>query len=102
MKQYLLTWYGLTDLRAALGLEATEGPILSALKTGKFTDVVILAYTNAGKDKNAFTDDFRFKWEKWKAAWNRSADSRNYCIDVRNAFVAAILCDGELTILNRE
>ena len=31
-----------------------------------------------------------------------TTDSRNYCIDVRNASVAAILCDGELTILNRE
>ena len=33
---------------------------------------------------------------------NCTTGSRNYCIDVRNASVAAILCDGELTILNRE
>ncbi len=66
MKHYLLTWYGITDLRAALGLETTDGPILSALKTGNFTHVVILAYTNPGKNQNAFTNDLRAKWEKWK------------------------------------
>ena len=49
MKQYLLTWYGMTDLRAALQLEATDGPVLSALKTGEYTDVVILAYTDPAK-----------------------------------------------------
>lgn len=37
VKRYLLTWYGITDLRAALGVEATDGPILSALKTGRYT-----------------------------------------------------------------
>jgi hypothetical protein len=26
MKHYLLTWYGMTDLRAALGVEDTQGP----------------------------------------------------------------------------
>jgi hypothetical protein len=31
MKQYLLTWYGITDLRAALGLDPTDGPILLSL-----------------------------------------------------------------------
>jgi hypothetical protein len=66
MKHYLLTWYGITDLRAALGLESTDGPILSALKTGQFTDVVILAYTNPGKDKSAFSGDLYAKWKKWR------------------------------------
>ena len=68
MKHYLLTWYGLTDLRAALGLETTDGPILSALKTGKFTDVVILAYTSLGKDSIVFENPLRAKWEKWRSA----------------------------------
>jgi len=68
MKHYLLTWYGITDLRAALGLEPTEGPILCALKAGKFTDVVILAYTKPGKSANGFTADVRTKWEKWRTA----------------------------------
>lgn len=68
MKHYLLTWYGITDLRAALGLEATDGPVLSALKTGKYTDVVILAYTNSGKSPHGFTDEIRKKWEKWRTS----------------------------------
>ena len=42
MKHYLLTWYGMTDLRAALSLEDTDGPVLSALRTGEYSDVVIL------------------------------------------------------------
>ncbi len=29
-------------------------------------------------------------------------DSRNYCLDVKNASAAAILCGGRVTILNRE
>lgn len=49
MKHFLLTWYGMTDLRAALGLETTDGPVLSALKTGEYTDTVILAYTDPAK-----------------------------------------------------
>ncbi len=68
MKHYLLTWYGITDLRAALGLEPTDGPVLSALKTQKFTDVIILAYTNPGKSQQGFTDEARAKWEKWRTA----------------------------------
>lgn len=31
-----------------------------------------------------------------------TAESSNFCIDVRNASAAAILCDGKLTILNKE
>jgi hypothetical protein len=31
-----------------------------------------------------------------------TADSQNYCIDVRNASVAAMLFDGKLTILNKD
>lgn len=49
MRHYLLTWYGMTDLRAALELEATDGPVLSALKTGEYSDAVVLAYTDAAK-----------------------------------------------------
>lgn len=68
MKHYLLTWYGITDLRAALGLEPTDGPILSALKTKNYTDVVILAYTNPLKSSSGFTDEIRADWEKWRTA----------------------------------
>lgn len=66
MKHYLFTWYGITDLRAALGLELTDGPILSALKAHTFTDVVILAYTNPAKDQNGFTSELRANWEELK------------------------------------
>ena len=48
-KQYLLTWYGITDLRAALGFETGNGPVLGALKSGDFSEVVILAYSVPGK-----------------------------------------------------
>jgi hypothetical protein len=49
MNNYLLSWYGITDLRAALGLESSDGPLLSALKTNEYTDLVLLAYTDASK-----------------------------------------------------
>ncbi len=44
-----MTWYGITDLRASLGLEFSKGPILSALLAEEYTDIFILGYTN--KDK---------------------------------------------------
>src|SRR3954452_3686500 len=65
MKHYLLTWYGVTDLRAALGFEDTAGPVLSALKAGEFTDVVILAYTDAERNQDAFIGALREQWEEW-------------------------------------
>jgi hypothetical protein len=68
MKDYLLTWYGLTDLRAALGLDDTEGPVLSALKTGDYSNVVILAYTNPDKEQLGFDSTLRDEWEKWRTA----------------------------------
>ena len=70
MKHYLLTWYGMTDLRAALGVEDTDGPVLSALKTGDYSDVVILAYTNPAKDQHAFAGALRERWEAWARAPN--------------------------------
>jgi hypothetical protein len=50
MKKYLLTWYGITDLNAALGFEEHGGPILGALRNGQYTDVLILAYTDPSKE----------------------------------------------------
>ena len=67
MKHYLLTWYGMTDLRAALGLEDTDGPVLSALKTGDYSNAVILAYINPDKDSSAFAGELRVQWEAWVA-----------------------------------
>lgn len=65
MKHYLLTWYGLTDFRAALGVEATVGPVLSALKTGDYSDAVILAYTDPNKGHGDFDATTRERWQAW-------------------------------------
>jgi len=52
MKKYLLTWYGITDFRASLGLEHSTGPVLGALLAEDYTYVVLLGYTNPEKTKN--------------------------------------------------
>lgn len=49
MKKILITWYGITDLRASLGLESSDGPILSIIKDGNYTDAVILGYVDKNK-----------------------------------------------------
>lgn len=64
MKKYLLTWYGITDFRASLGLEKisgqTTGPVLGALLAEDYTDVVILCFTHPDKTENN-TDEFQQK-----------------------------------------
>ncbi len=50
MKKILMTWYGITDLKASLGLEYSQGPILSALLAEEYSDVLILGYTNNEKN----------------------------------------------------
>lgn len=45
MRKFLLTWYGITDFRASLGLENPEGPIAAALAAEPYSDVMILCYT---------------------------------------------------------
>ncbi len=52
MKKFLLTWYGITDFRASLGFENTDGPIASALEGESYSDVVILGYTRVDNDSN--------------------------------------------------
>ena len=52
MKKFLLTWYGITDFRASLGFENTDGPIASALAGESYSDVVILGYTRADNDSS--------------------------------------------------
>lgn len=49
VSNYLLTWYGITDLRASLGFEQSDGPVLAALNTREFTHVLVLAYTDPTK-----------------------------------------------------
>lgn len=50
MRKFLLTWYGITDFRASLGFENTDGPIAAALAAEVYSDVVILCYTRADND----------------------------------------------------
>lgn len=50
MKKFLLTWYGITDFRASLGFENSDGPIAAALAAEAYSDVVILCYTRADND----------------------------------------------------
>ena len=57
MKKYLLTWYGITDLRASAGLEKSAGPILSALQAEEYSEVIILGYTAPEKINNAENSD---------------------------------------------
>jgi hypothetical protein len=52
MKKIILTWYGMTDFRASLGLEQTTGPVLGALLAEDYTDVVILGFTHPDKTEN--------------------------------------------------
>jgi hypothetical protein len=60
MKKYLMTWYGMTDFRASLGLEQTTGPVLGALLAEDYTDVVILGFTHPDKTENR-ADEFQQK-----------------------------------------
>jgi Domain of unknown function (DUF1887) len=52
MKRILLTWYGITDLKAALGFEENGGPILAALMTREYTHVLVLGYTDPLKTES--------------------------------------------------
>ena len=52
MRKFLLTWYGITDFRASLGFENSDGPIAAALAAEAYSDVVILCYTRADNDSN--------------------------------------------------
>ena len=67
MKKYLLTWYGITDLRAAMGLEKSDGPVLGALRAGNYTDVCILAYTNKEKQSPKYSDVHTDLSDEWDA-----------------------------------
>ena len=67
MKKYLMTWYGMTDLRASLGLEQTTGPVLGALLAEDYTDVVILAFTHPAKNETK-ADKFQEKLAELKTS----------------------------------
>jgi len=52
MRSFLLTWYGITDFRASLGFEDTEGPITAAIRAEPYSDIVILGYTRLDDDSD--------------------------------------------------
>jgi len=52
MKKFLLTWYGITDFRASLGFENTDGPIAVALAHELYFEVIILGYTRVDDNTN--------------------------------------------------
>lgn len=56
MKRFLLTWYGITDFRASLGFENTDGPIAGALAGESYSDVIILGYTRADNESNELVE----------------------------------------------
>lgn len=78
MKKILLTWYGITDLKASFGTEYSNGPILSALSSEEYTDILILGYTNKEKnnlEEKNFTSELleaqnAFKENKQSDVWN--------------------------------
>ena len=61
MKKILLTWYGITDLKAAFGVEYSNGPVLSALTSDEYSDVIILGYTNKEKNNVLKNKDFNYE-----------------------------------------
>ena len=56
MKKFLLTWYGITDFRASLGFENTDGPIAGSLAGESYSDVIILGYTRSDNDSNELVE----------------------------------------------
>lgn len=100
MKKILLTWYGITDLRASLGIEYSDGPILSALKAENYTDVLILGYTNKEKENlepNIFNNDLEnakinFANNKQTEVWNFINTYSNTDI-AHNNFINWIKCE---------
>ena len=71
MKNYLVTWYGITDFRSSLGFEKS-GPVLGALADGDYTDVIVLGYTK--HDDSISREDFVSKLKDVQAS--EDADSK--------------------------
>ncbi len=74
MKKILLTWYGITDLKASFGTEYSNGPILSALTAEEYTDILILGYTNTEKN-DLKKEDFTSNLLEAKNAFNDNRQS---------------------------
>lgn len=67
MKDYLVTWYGITDFRSSLGFEKS-GPILGALADGFYTDVIVLGYSK--QDDCISENEFESKLKEVKTSEN--------------------------------
>lgn len=85
MKKYLITWYGMTDFKASLRLEQTTGPILKALLTEDYTDVVILGFTRL--DKPVYTDD-QFQQKQAEITDSNSETARRFLDSFSNTLKA--------------
>lgn len=85
MKNALLTWYGITDLRASLGFETTDGPIVGALVAEQYSDVVILGYTRADNDSAACTLAQRSFATEWIAIQSERQERHR---EATGAFIA--------------
>ena len=66
MKKILLSWYGITDLRASLGIEYTNGPIFSALESQEFDKAIILGFTDKNKQNIDFYDELPIIKDKFQ------------------------------------
>lgn len=89
MKKILLTWYGITDLKASFGTEYSTGPILSALSSEEYTDVLILGYTNPEKNtikKDEFTSNLIEAQNAFND--NRQSDVWNFVNKYSNTDIA--------------
>ena len=78
MKELLLTWYGITDLRAALGFETGDGPVVGAVRAHPYTGVVVLGYVRPDEqatDQEAFTRELRSTHEEMERG-DRAAAGR--------------------------
>jgi hypothetical protein len=85
MRKFLLTWYGITDFRASLGFENSDGPIASALAVESYSDVIVLGYTRADIDPGEFIEDQRSF--SLQLASIRNTDQKNHW-DATNQFVS--------------
>ena len=65
MKNFLVTWYGITDFKSSLGFEKS-GPILGALADGDYTDVIVLGYTK--HDDSISNEEFKSKLNEVSAS----------------------------------
>lgn len=89
MKKYLMTWYGITDFRASLGLEQSTGPVLGALLAEDYADVIILGFTHPDKSKNK-VECFQQQVENIKVsdpgAWKEFIDLFSNSVEAHNHF----------------